>query len=618
MGKGHALERSWGAELLSGGGARFRLWAPALDSVSLVAAAGGGAQAMSKSGDGWFELSTDRIGIGESYVFQLAHGTRVPDPAARAQMGDVHGPSRLVDPEAYNWSTVDWRGRRWEEAIIYELHPGTFTEEGTFGGVESKLDDLVKLGVTVVELMPIAQFAGNRGWGYDGVLLYAPHIAYGTPEQLKHLVDATHQRGLMIFLDVVYNHFGPDGNYLPIYAPDFFHLERHTPWGAAIAYGRAAVRAFFVENALYWIEEYRFDGLRLDAIDQIQDDSQPSILEEIVIALRERTKDRHVHLTTEDDCNRVDLYERANGRPRLYTSEWNDDFHHTAHVIATGESDGYYCDYTESSVAKLARALAEGFVYQGEPSIFRDGASRGEPSGALPPSAFIDFLQNHDQVGNRAFGERLACLADAQAIDALTAILLLSPHIPLLFMGEEWGETRPFCFFTDFHGELGRLVREGRRNEFRKWQSFADPKTRERIPDPQALSTFESSKLDWNEANESLHLQRLHRVRRLIEIRLREIAPRLASGKGNTGDVLIANQCGFSVNWHLGQSELTMVANLHDEPWLVPATVAERTCAAGRLLWETAVGCDAGLQSGTLFPWSVVVRIGDARLEQGQ
>jgi maltooligosyltrehalose trehalohydrolase len=613
----YALERTWGAELLSGGGARFRLWAPTLDTVSLVAAASDASQAMSKSKDGWFEVSTDLIGIDESYVFQLSGGMRVPDPAARAQIGDVHGPSRLIDPRAYNWSSVDWRGRPWEEAVIYELHPGTFTTEGTFAGVESKLDNLVKLGVTVVELMPVAQFSGDRGWGYDGVLLYSPHIAYGGPEQLKHLVDAAHERALMVFLDVVYNHFGPDGNYLHSYAPDFFHSERHTPWGAAIAYDRAPVRAFFIENALYWIEEYRFDGLRLDATDQIRDDSKPSLLEEIAVEVRERIKDRHVHLTTEDDRNVTGLHELADGNPKLYTGEWNDDFHHAAHVIATGESDGYYGDYTEAPVSKLARALAEGYVYQGEPSPFRDGASRGEPSAGLPPSTFIDFLHNHDQVGNRAFGERLTCLATVQAIDALTAILLLSPHIPLLFMGEEWGETRPFHFFTDFNGELGRQVREGRLNEFRKWSSFGDAENRKRIPDPNALSTFASSKLDWNEAARSPHRERLDRVRGLLEIRRRDIAPRLARTGGNAGKVLIAGDGGLAVLWHLGDgAELMVCANLHEERWSVPPEVSERTRSAARLLWESAVGCDASLQSGTISPWSVVVRIGDTQLEQ--
>jgi len=538
----------------------------------------------------------------------------VPDPAARAQQGDVHGPSLLIDPHGYGWESWNWQGRPWEEAVIYELHPGAFTEEGTFAGVEDKLDDLVELGVTAIELMPVAQFSGNRGWGYDGVLLYAPHIAYGGPDALKRLIDASHARGLMVLLDVVYNHFGPDGNYLHTYAPEFFHPEDHTPWGAAIAYDRAPVRAFFIENALYWLEEYRFDGLRLDAIDQVRDTSKPSLLEEIALTVRSRIRDRPVHLTTEDDRNIVSLHQRQNGMPKLYTGEWNDDFHHAAHIIATGESDGYYGDYTKAPIAMLARALAEGYIYQGEPSTYRDGARRGEPSAGLPSTAFVDFLQNHDQVGNRALGERLSSLAPPQAVEALLAVLLLSPQIPLLFMGEEWGETAPFYYFTDFCGELGELVREGRRNEFRRWQSFQDPESREQIPDPNAENTFEASKIDWDKPSASPHSERLYLVGRLLELRRREIAPRLVGMEGQSGTVLGADTQGLAVQWRLGDgSRSVMLANLSHGSWTLPASVRQAT--TGKLIYETAPGLAEGLQSGTLPAWSVVVRLSDAPLQ---
>jgi malto-oligosyltrehalose trehalohydrolase len=604
-----ALERSWGAEILPGGGARFRLWAPALERLALVAMPSRTVQDMARAEDGWFELATDLVKPGDSYLFQLPDGLRVPDPAARAQEGDVHGPSKLIDPRAYDWQTGDWRGRPWEEAVIYELHPGTFSPEGNFAGIESRLDDLVKLGVTVVELLPVAQFSGNRGWGYDGVLMYAPHVAYGGPDALKRLVDAAHARGLMVFLDVVYNHFGPDGNYLNCYAPDFFDPKRHTPWGAAIAYERDPVRAYFIENALYWLEEFRFDGLRLDAVDQIRDDS---LLTDIATTVRQRITDRHVHLTTEDDRNVTFLTERVDGVPKLYSGEWNDDFHHAAHVVAVGESDGYYRDYIEAPVAKLARSLTEGYIYQGEPSPFRDGDKRGEPSAGLPPSAFVDCLQNHDQAGNRAFGERLSALAKPEAIEALTAVLLLGPQTPLLFMGEEWGETRPFLFFTDFHGGLAQNVREGRRNEFRKWRIFADPKARERIPDPNALSTFEASKLDWSETTLSPHRERLALVSRLLEIRREAIVPLSGGIGGHAGTVFAADNKGLGVAWRLGDGgSLLMVANLSDEAWPVPAAPSERA-AAGTLIYETAGG-DTGLQAGTLPPWSVVVRVGASR-----
>jgi maltooligosyltrehalose trehalohydrolase len=609
MGMRYALELTWGAEVVSDG-ARFRLWAPAFETVSLLAVPSGKSQPMARSSDGWFELTTDLVEVGGSYLFQLPNGMRVPDPAARAQRRDVHGPSKLVDPRAYDWTQETWKGRPWEEAVIYELHTGTFSAEGSFAGIENKLDELVKLGVSVVELMPVAQFSGTRGWGYDGVLMYAPHVAYGGPEQLKRLVDAAHERGLMVFLDVVYNHFGPDGNYIHTYAPDFFNADRHTPWGVAIAYDRAPVRSFIVENALYWIEEYRFDGLRLDAIDQIHDEASPSVLEEIATTVHERVKDRHVHLTTEDDRNITFLLERAHGAPKLYTGEWNDDFHHAAHVIATGELDGYYRDYVDDPVCKLSRSLAEGFIYQGEPSPYRDGHPRGAPSAGLPPLAFIDCLQNHDQVGNRAFGDRLETLAAPPAVEALTAVLLLSPSVPMLFMGEEWGETRPFCFFTDFHGELARQVREGRRNEFGKWQAFRDPGNRERIPDPNAVSTFEASKLDWNAAKRTPHRERLELVARLLDIRAREICHRLAGIEGNAGTLLAADGGGLAVAWRLGDgSELTMFACLGNRAWSVPHALTD-AAHGGRLIYESASGWDTGSPSkNVLAPWSVIVRL---------
>ncbi len=380
-----AFERTWGAELLADGGARFRLWAPGVASLSLVADATGATTELARKDGGWFEVETDAVGVNQGYSYLLPGGARFPDPAARAQVRDVHGPSRLVDPKSYAWRAHGWRGRPWEEAVVYELHTGTFTDAGDFDGIRSKLDYLADLGVSAIELMPVAQFAGTRGWGYDGVLPYAPHVAYGGPEALKRLVDAAHERGLMMLLDVVYNHFGPDGNYLHLYAREFFHPERHTPWGAAIAYDRRPVRDFFIDNALYWLEEYRFDGLRLDAIDQIQDETEPSILEELATRVRSTIEDRHVHLTTEDNRNVTFLHERsARGQAQLYTAEWNDDFHHVAHVLCTQERDAYYVDYAQESVAKLGRALSEGYIYQGQASPFRRwrGARRGQRAPA--------------------------------------------------------------------------------------------------------------------------------------------------------------------------------------------------------------------------------------------
>ncbi len=604
-----AFERKWGAEPLGDGRARFRLWAPGQRSVSLFAEAADRSFAMQPAEDGWFEIVTDAVPIDSGYSFELPDGMRVPDPATRAQMGDVHGASRLIDPRAYEWRSPDWRGRPWHEAVIYELHAGTFTEDGTFAGVEAKLDYLADLGVTTVELMPVAQFSGGRGWGYDGVLLYAPHQAYGGPEALKRLIDAAHERGLMMLLDVVYNHFGPDGNYLHLYAPQFFNPKRHTPWGAAIDYSNPAVRSFVIDNALYWLEEYRFDGLRLDAIDQIHDPSFPSILEELAETVRSRITDRYIHLTTEDNRNITRLHERdAKGQPKRYDAEWNDDVHHAAHVIATGEQDGYYIDYQAGPVKQLARALASGYIYQGEPSPFMDGTPRGEPSADLPPTAFVDFLQNHDQIGNRAFGERLSSLASPQPIEALTAVLLLSPHIPLLYMGEEWGEAQPFCFFTDFHGELGDAVREGRRNEFRKWQSFRDAANREKIPDPNAIATFTGSRLNWAGAAAAANQARLGLFKRLLEVRRLELVPRLQGVGGQAGVRQEADAQGLHVAWRLSDGSIwAITANLSGDPWSAPR-VAVRAGDAVRLLFALPERAGDNLQSGELPPWSVVVK----------
>ena len=604
MTTGFAYRTRWGANLLETGEARFRLWAPGVDALAL--AVEGGEMPMRRQADGWFELTTDAVRPGDRYAFQLPDGQRVPDPAARAQAGDVHGPSLLVDPAAYVWRTPAWRGRPWEAAVIYELHTGTFSETGDFAGIAAQLDHLAETGVTAIEVMPVAQFGGARGWGYDGVLPYAPHRAYGGADGLKALVDAAHERGLMVLLDVVYNHFGPDGNYLHAYAEDFFNAARKTPWGPAIAYERQAVRDFFIDNALYWLEEYRLDGLRLDAINEIQDPSEEHLLHAIAKAVRARIPDRPVHLTTEDDRNITQLHRRdPAGRPLLYTAEWNDDFHHAAHVAATGEADGYYADYVEEPVAGLARALAEGFVYQGEDSPFWGGVPRGEPSATQPPTAFVNFIQNHDQIGNRACGERLACLAPARAVEALTAVLLLSPQIPLLFMGEEWGETRPFQFFTDFHGELADAVREGRRREFRRFPAFADPAARERIPDPNAESTFRASRLDWTALDRPEARARRDLVRRLLAIRHAEIVPRLANIAGAAGRSEQPAPDVVAVRWRLGDgSYLHLTANLGESAAPVPAALR------GRVLFET----ERGLAQASALPgWSVAVTLEDRR-----
>ncbi len=520
-------------------GVRFRLWAPAATSVAVVLepAAGGPADTteaprtvpLDPADGGWFAAVVPDTGPGTLYRYQIDGDLLVPDPASAFQPRDVAGPSMVVDHGAYPWQTTAWSGRPWHETVLYELHVGTFSPEGSYDGLRARLPALKALGITAIELMPLSDFPGARNWGYDGVLPFAPDSAYGTPDDLKQLIDAAHGEGLQVFLDVVYNHFGPEGNYLHAYAPDFFTDAHQTPWGAAIDFSRAPVRGFFIENALHWLTEYRFDGLRFDAVHAITDDGEPHMLDELARTIRQRLPvNRLVHLVLENDANQARWLSRdAQARPVLYTAQWNDDFHHVAHVLATGESDGYYGDHADDVIDRFGRCLAEGFDYQGSPSVHRDGNVRGEPSGHLPATAFVSFLQNHDQTGNRALGERLSHLAPTERRRALAAVLLLAPSVPMLFMGEEWGSEQPFLFFCGFEGDLADAVREGRRREFAQFPQFQDPAMRERIPDPIDPSTAERCVLDWTAPEKPAYKAWLELTRELLELRHREIIPLL-------------------------------------------------------------------------------------------
>ena len=422
---------------------------------------------MRSVGEGWHELVTDRARAGTRYRFALPDGLRVPDPASRHQPEDVHGLSEVIDPSSYAWRDIAWRGRPWEEAVLYELHIGAFTPEGTFRAAIDRLDHLVSLGVTAIELMPIADFPGRWNWGYDGVLPYAPDANYGRPEDFKALVEAAHERGLMVMLDVVYNHFGPEGAYLHAIAPQTFTDRHKTPWGAGInTDGRDArpVRDYFIHNALYRIEEFHLDGLRLDAVHAILDDSAKHLLEDLAERVRASAPERPFHLVLENEENEASRLVRGeDGRPRWYTAQWNDDVHHVLHVAASGEFNAYYADY-HGDTEKLGRALAEGFAFQGKAMPYR-GRVRGEPSGSLPPSAFVAFIQNHDQVGNRAFGDRLTHFAPDVAVRAVAATYLLLPQVPMLFMGEEWAAAQAFPFFADLDRNWQRrCARDGARN----------------------------------------------------------------------------------------------------------------------------------------------------------
>lgn len=568
-------------------GTTFRLWAPGAASVDLVTHE---TQPMRRHDNGWYELRIPNAGTGTRYQFRIDGRLNVPDPASAFQPDDVHGASEVIGHD-YDWTATDWRGRPWRETVLLEIHVGTFTPEGTFRAVIDRLDDIVAEGFTAIELMPVADFFGRRNWGYDGVLLYAPDSSYGRPEDLKALVDAAHQRGLMIFLDVVYNHFGPEGNYLGVYAPHFFTNDVATPWGPAIDYAVPEVRAFAIENALYWLAEYRFDGLRLDAVHAILRRGKPSILEDIsrAVGAFAEANDRLIHLVLENDDNSASLLDPTAPASRgLYRAQWNDDYHHMWHVLLTGETRSYYRDYARAPHQQIARALGSGFVYQGEPSEHRGGEPRGEPSGHLPPTAFVSFLQNHDQIGNRARGERLDQLADdPRGVEAALAITLLAPMPPMLFMGEDWAADHPFPFFCDFPGDLGEAVRRGRRREFR--EQYIAGGSIDDIPDPLAEETFRSAVLDWSARSEPKHRRRLDLVRGLLAARHAHVIPRL-SGTLRPGTAACDGSV-LSAAWQLKGGRLGLLANLSAEP-------APRTAElAGEPIW-------GGAAPEELAPWA--------------
>ncbi|RIY00141.1 malto-oligosyltrehalose trehalohydrolase [Aureimonas flava] len=616
-----SFDTSWGARYAPEG-SRFRLWAPSAGSVELALAEVDSNEPdryhpLARADDGWWEAVATDVEPGMSYGFRIDGETLVADPAARAQAGDVHWMSRLVDPNAHQWSVPDWQGRPWHECVFYELHVGTFTEEGTFDAIIPKLDYLRDVGVTAIELLPVAQFGGQRGWGYDGVLLYCPHQFYGGPEGLKRLVDAAHQRGLMVFLDVVYNHFGPDGNYIPAYVPEFFHEEISTPWGAAIAYDEKPVRDFMIENALYWLTEYRIDGLRLDAIDSIKDTTDTPLVKELAERVREQFVDRHVHITTEDDRNITWHIERgADGSVPLVSGEWNDDFHHTAHVLATHEQEGYYSDYDPANTEQMARSLATGFVFQGQMSHHRD-RKVGNPSGHLPPTAFVNFIQNHDQIGNRAFGDRLRSLSSARIYDCVQAILLLSPQIPLMFQGDEFGDCNSFCFFTDFDGELASAVSLGRRKEFRKFAAFEDAEAADVFPDPNSERTFEISRIDWELVVRPIQRRRLQVTTKLLAQRREVLMPLLEGVGGGCGRAFADGRC-FVVSWELRPGRVYhLFANLSDSVWTLPEGLRLEEVAQADLVYANHKTAHESLGAGTLPGMTVLFALSDGQLFPG-
>lgn len=536
--------RRFGATYANGV-ATFSLWAPSHDEIFLKLR-DAPAERMHKDHAGWHELTLD-CAPGDAYQFIVADQL-VADPAANAQAHHhAISWSLVTDPDSYRWQTRDWQGRPWREAVVYEAHAGLF---GGFNSVRERLQELKEIGFTAIELMPIAQFPGNWNWGYDGVLPFAPDRSYGTTDELKVLVDAAHGLGLMMILDVVYNHFGPDGNYLHVLAPEFFRHDLTTPWGAPIDFRRAEVRQFFTENAAQWIAEFHFDGLRFDAVHAIRDEGW---LPEMAAHIREIAPHKNIHLILENERNNADLLSQG------FDAQWNDDFHHVMHVLLTGETDAYYVDFATKPMERLARAMMEGFVYQGEPSVHGGGEPRGMPSGHLPPTAFVNFLQNHDQIGNRAFGDRLTTLAHRPALEAAVAMTLLMPAIPLIFMGEEIGSRAPFHYFVDHKPDLVEAIVEGRQREFAGLVKHGED-----LPEPNAEETFERSRPEAD-APDAEDWRALYK--RLLTLRHAHIAPHLEGTKALSAEIL--GDRAIRARWRLGNGKtLEIASNFAETPAL--------------------------------------------------
>lgn len=557
----------FGARLLEGGGAEFALWAPGAEPARLVLLDDGDAtlvQAHAEPG-GWWRIAVPHAGAGQRYQWQVqapgGEALRVPDPASRFNPQGPHGASVVVDAGAFEWDN-EWRGRPWHEVVLYELHVGCFTPAGTFAAAEAQLPALAQLGVTALQLMPLGEWGSGFGWGYDGVLPYAPHGAYGTPQELKHFVQAAHRLKLMVFVDVVYNHFGPDGNYLHAYAPGFFSQRHKTAWGPALNFdeGEAAdvVREFFVHNALYWLEEFRIDGLRFDAVHAMVDERRPDIMEALSLRVREAFPDRHIHLVLENDCNDAARL-AAPATPGRFEGQWNGDFHHTLHVQLTGEREGYYAEY-DRPIDQLASVLSLGYAFEGDPH----GADRRPAATALRLGSTVNFLGNHDQIGNRAFGERLAALVgDAAAMRLATALLLLGPATPMLFMGEEFAALTPFLYFAGWQGALADAVRQGRAEEFKHFPRYAQAAAQGEIPDPCSEATFRRCKLDWASVHSAAHREWRRFCSELLLLRQRELVPHLPALAAAGHESWRIEGTGLGVRWRFdGGRVLQMLCNL--------------------------------------------------------
>lgn len=586
---------------ITGQGVRFRLWAPDQRAIKLHIHDLDIAIDMESKPRGWLEATVQQAMPGMRYTFELPDGRHVPDPASRFLPDDVLGPSEIIDPLAFEWSDRGWVGRPWEETILYELHIGTFTPEGTFRAAIDKLDHLATLGINAIQLMPVADFPGRWNWGYDGASLFAPDSTYGRPEDMKAFINAAHDRGISVLLDVIYNHFGPKGNHLGAYTP-LTRSDVRTPWGEALNYDgddAAMIRELIFANVRYWLEEYHLDGLRFDASHEIHDKGPRHILLELAEQARAATDGRHIHLVLENSINQVNwLKRRETGAVWLYDAQWSDDVHHSIHAVMTGDPGSYYEDFI-GRIDLVGRALAEGIAWQGEYMEHQD-EHRGEPSAYLPATAFVAFMQNHDQVGNRPQGQRISSQLPDEALRMWSAVTLLSPHIPLLFMGEEWKASTPFLFFSDVGEDLAEVIRDSRRRELSNYREARE----DDLPDPMSMDTFKASKLAWDEPAQPHYRDMLDYYRKLIALRQQVIIPRLHGMEGHSGTYEVLSDRLVRVAWTLGDgSTLDLIANFDADP-------VDNICIwnEGHLWLEGSAGCTS------IGGWSAVFRLTESEV----
>ena len=542
-------------------GVHFRVWAPDTERVEVVFDDSSIAPvALAQESKGYFSGSSAQAGVGTRYRYRLDDGEPLPDPYSRFQPEGPHGPSMVVDPSTYSWRDDEWRGLDPAGQIFYELHIGTFTQEGTYAAAAEHLESLRELGITAIELMPVAEFAGVRGWGYDGVDWFAPYHCYGSPDDLRALVDRAHQIGLGVILDVVYNHLGADGNYLPTFSSEYFTDRHSNDWGQTINYYCEAVRRFAIDNAAYWISEFHFDGLRLDAVQSVHDADYPKLLVDLVTAARAAAGSRQIVISAEDYLQRADLVRPVEEGGAGLDYVWNDDFHHAARVALTGNRGGYFVKY-RGSAQELLWTVRRGYLFQGQLDTWR-GQPRGTPTRGVSPARFIGFTQNHDQVANTLNGQRLHTLTSPARARAMAAVLILGPHTPLIFMGQEFDASTPFTYFADYAGVVATELWKGRRRELAQFEQYAGEGAQAEIPDPSAEDTFARARLDAAERNRRGSTWQLHRDL----IALRRSDPVLMSSSQTSVDGAVLERHAFVLRWYDDeQGDRLLIVNLGEQ-----------------------------------------------------